>query len=106
MKEQVDQTPTFDCSRHSTWQSSEALPHHTPHIPKKFKNLRIVKCKSKYQKVAVQMQSCLCEELLQIMFSRCHSMCRMFYAMHHIDSEMQDLLGACLCILIFTIFVL
>ena len=63
---------------------------HSPHSKiQKFANRQM---QIQISEVAVQMQSCSCEELLQ-MLSRCHLMCQC-YAMHHIDSEMQDLLGA------------
>ena len=68
---------------------------------KKFKNLCIVKCKSKYQK-----WQCKCKAACVRSYCKCSPgviRCVECYAMHHIDSEMQDLLGACLCILIFMI---
>ena len=90
-KEQVNQTPTSDCSRRSTWQSSK---HYLTTLPtfKKLKNSRIIKCKSKYQKwqckskAACVRSYCKCSPGA-IRRVEC-------YAMHHIDSEMQDLLGA------------
>ena len=90
-KEQVDQTPTSDCSRRSTWQSSK---HYLTTLPtfKKFKNSRIIKCKSKYQK-----WQCKCKAACVMSYCKCSPgviRCVECYAMHHIDSEMQDLLGA------------
>ena len=99
-KEQVNQTPTSDCSRHSTQQSSE---HYLTTLPtfKKFKNSQFVKCKSKYQK-----WQCKCKAAHVRSYCKCSPgviRCVECYAMHHIDSEMQDLLGAQLCIVIFMI---
>ena len=90
-KEQVDQAPTSDFSRCSTWQSSE---HYLTTLPtfKKFKNLQIVKCKSKYQK-----WQCKCKAACVRSYGKCSPgviRCVKCYAMHHIDSEMQDLLGS------------
>ena len=89
-KEQVVQTPTSESSRRSTRQSSEhcltALPTY-----KKFKNLRIVKCKLKYQK-----WQCKCKAARVRSYCKCSPSvirCVECYATHRIDSEMQDLLG-------------
>ena len=89
-KEQVVQTPTSESSRRSTRQSSE---HCLTTLPtyKKFKNLRIVKCKSKYQK-----WQCKCKAARVRSYCKCSPgviRCVECYATHRIDSEMQDLLG-------------
>ena len=90
-KEQVDQTPASDCSGHSTWQSSK---HYLTTLPtfKKFKNLRIIKCKSKYQKWQCKFKAACVRTCCKC--SPGVIRCVECYAMHHIDSEMQDLLGA------------
>ena len=89
-KEQVVQTPTSESSRRSTRQSSE---HCLTTLPtyKKFKNLRIVKCKSKYQK-----WQCKCKAARVRSYCKCSPgviRCVECCATHRIDSEMQDLLG-------------
>ena len=84
-KEQVVQTPTSESSRHSTQQSSEHCFTTLPTF-KKFKNLRIVKCKSKYQK-----WQCKCKAASVRSYCKCSPgviRCVECYEMHRIDSEM------------------
>ena len=89
-KEQVIQTPTSENSRCSTRQSSKHCLTALPTF-KIFKNLRIVKCKSKYQK-----WQCKCKAARVRSYCKCSPgviRCVECYAMHRSDSEMQDLLG-------------